>query len=459
MGKPVARLIQQLQEAVLAQQAAVTRLTAERAALRMRERAAALLCRQCAVLVELSAAAAAARRQRRAAEHGSAVRTAAAAAAAAGGAAAGCSAATELTTADDDGAAGRVGSTASFSSSGGSGSVPPAAASRCGSAGGSGTNGGDDGGGGAQLVALVAQLRAASDDEDGGRGGGGGAQHRAPGATPVDPAAPPLSWSPAAAALRLEDPDAPGALSTDSLRALLRDFATAASCLLPRIRKAAPNAADALAQLSAHLSPVLEFVAALACRGEGNSGGGGGGSGAAGGLTPIMAVVMSPLDGSDAAMPDERQWTWAVEQEELVTALFDLWHARNTALNARRAQLLATVEAHARSEAAAHESVLRALTEAQAEAEVYSIVVVLGLYGNVLSPVQFGTLLVSSWPYVPSLHGLHAVLAARRGAPGGGAGAAAQAGDGAGGSGNGDRGGDGGGSGGPGRRRRGRTSA
>ncbi|GBF92016.1 hypothetical protein Rsub_04740 [Raphidocelis subcapitata] len=224
------------------------------------------------------------------------------------------------------------------------------------------------------------------------------------------------------------------------------------------------TAAAAAAALSAHLSPVLEFVAALACRGEG---GGGGGSGAAGGLTPIVAVVLSPLDGSDAAMPDERQWTWAVEQvqmdqeqEELVTALLELWRERNAALNARRAQLLATVEAHARSEAAAHESVLRALSESQTEFEVHAIVIFLGLYGSLLSPVQVGTLLVSSWPFAPTLHMLHAVLAARRDAPGGGAEAAAQAGDGTGGSGDGGGGGGGGsgGSGGPGRGRRGRAS-
>lgn len=78
-----------------------------------------------------------------------------------------------------------------------------------------------------------------------------------------------------------------------------------------RIQRGAPDAEAAIARLQALRAKVLEFSALLAV-GEGPERGPNGPV-----VSPVVEVVMNPLDGSEVQVPDEGHWVWAVSQMKL----------------------------------------------------------------------------------------------------------------------------------------------
>ncbi|KAI8472604.1 MAG: hypothetical protein J3K34DRAFT_413644 [Monoraphidium minutum] len=100
------------------------------------------------------------------------------------------------------------------------------------------------------------------------------------------------------------------------------------------------------------------------------------------------------------------------DQEAMLRAALSVWSARSRAFAELREALLARSAAGS-GDLGLQEAVLKELQAAQAAFEVHTIVFTLCVYGSLLTAVQVTTLLVSSWPWVPSLHGMHAVICSR----------------------------------------------
>lgn len=217
-----------------------------------------------------------------------------------------------------------------------------------------------------------------------------------------------LNWSPALALELLRSTPALD-MSSEGLRVMVREFTESAGCLIRRIQQGAPDAATALQRLQSARSRILEFIALIAVgewRGRDRQG-----------VTPLVDIVMRPLCGDDLPMPDERHWEWAVtqlqlepEQEELVVALLQVWRTRVAGIAAQSDALLQECEDRASEDVGAQEERLKLLTSAQKLFELHAACFILALYGSLLTAQQVAVLMVSSWPFVPSMHVLNLVL-------------------------------------------------
>lgn len=241
-----------------------------------------------------------------------------------------------------------------------------------------------------------------------------GSTSAAPQATP--PAFEPdggLRWSPAAAAAALATTD----LSTEGMLSKLASFVSQCSCLLPRMRRKAPDAAAAAAKLEGLQSDLMERMVLLAIHDR----------------SALAGLVLSPIpvpavEGAKPAPPPpaDAHWEWAAsqldldgEQMALVMTALDLWAVKYDRItNERRVRMAEVASAAGPSDpgAAAQdpEALLLEVDVLMWAGIMNFITTWLTIFTSIVRPEQFAAYMVACAPWAPSLPPLRIGLVAFR---------------------------------------------
>lgn len=223
---------------------------------------------------------------------------------------------------------------------------------------------------------------------------------------------PPLGWSPQEAAARVKEAAASGVdlLSTASLTKEMKEFAELAGCLLLRVRNGAPNAPSALQELTAAKGR-LHGLGAIICMEELRRP-------PAWGPSPLSAIIVTPVNGRDGeAPPDAAHWLWVARQlqlspsqEDQAWELLEMFAAKVVHLTERRESLLLRCTQAGLGAIEEQGEMLSELAGLQQLFQLYSTVFVFAVNGCVMRTDQFCEYVVLSYPWCPSLCGLHAAL-------------------------------------------------